>query len=79
MDTEISKIMANDEKYLATLNPVDRAIASRFSARAFLKTPVEQSEIEHLLEVAGWAPSGTNMQPWQVYVTSGVVQKNLYC
>ena len=77
MDAEKSKIMASDEKYLSTLNPVDRAIASRFSARAFLKTPVSRSEIEHLLEVAGWAPSGTNMQPWQVYVTSGAVQKKL--
>jgi len=77
MDTEAFKSMANDEKYLSTLNPVDRAIASRFSTRAFLKTPVDQSKIEHILEVSGWAPSGTNMQPWQVYVTSGAAQKSL--
>jgi nitroreductase len=50
---------------------VDAAITSRMSARAFLDTPVERSLLEHLLEVASRSPSGTNTQPWKVYVLQG--------
>ena len=50
---------------------VDAAITSRMSARAFLPTPVERSVLEHLLAVASRAPSGTNTQPWKVYVLQG--------
>ncbi len=50
---------------------VDEAIISRRSVRAFLPTPVEDSVISDILDVAARAPSGTNMQPWKVYVTSG--------
>ena len=50
---------------------VDAAITSRMSARAFLPQPVPRATIEHLLEVASRAPSGTNTQPWKVYVLQG--------
>ncbi|WP_274628471.1 nitroreductase [Arvimicrobium flavum] len=50
---------------------VDEAIASRRSVRAFLPDPVSHSAIREILEVAARAPSGTNMQPWRVYVTEG--------
>lgn len=48
---------------------VDDAIASRFSCRAFLRDkPVPRATVEEILEVARRAPSGTNTQPWRVYV-----------
>jgi len=50
---------------------VEAAIESRFSARAFLPTPVPRATLERLLEVARRAPSGTNTQPWKVYVLQG--------
>lgn len=50
---------------------VDAAITSRRSIRAFLPTPVDRSTIERILEVASRAPSGTNTQPWKVYVLTG--------
>jgi len=50
---------------------VDAAITSRRSIRAFLDKPVEQHDIERILEVAARAPSGTNTQPWKVYVLTG--------
>ncbi len=50
---------------------VDDAITSRRSLRAFLPTEIPRSEIETILEVAARAPSGTNMQPWKVYVVTG--------
>ena len=50
---------------------VDAAITSRRSIRAFLPTPVPRETIEAILEVAARAPSGTNTQPWKVYVLTG--------
>ena len=50
---------------------VDAAIGSRFSARAFLDKPVDKSVLMEILELAGRAPSGTNTQPWKVYVLQG--------
>ena len=50
---------------------VDRAITTRRSVRAFLDTPVPRETIEAILAVSSRAPSGTNTQPWKVYVLSG--------
>ena len=50
---------------------VDAAITSRFSTRAFLPRPVPRESIKEILEVASRAPSGTNTQPWKVYVMQG--------
>ncbi len=50
---------------------VDEAITSRRSVRAFLPDPIDDAVIRDILEVASRAPSGTNMQPWKVYVTKG--------
>ena len=56
---------------------VDAAITSRRSIRAFLDRPVEQEEIARLLDVAARAPSGTNTQPWKVYVLTGEARSRL--
>jgi nitroreductase len=54
-----------------TLSPIDEAISSRRSIRAFTQQPVKRQDIAHILEVASRAPSGTNCQPWKVYVLQG--------
>ena len=59
------------------LNPVDRAIRSRRSVRAFLPTPVPEETIREILESAARAPSGTNTQPWRVYVLRGAAKDAL--
>ncbi len=56
---------------IETTAAVDAAITSRRSVRAFLPTPVPRETIETILEVAARAPSGTNIQPWKVYVLTG--------
>ena len=56
---------------------VDAAITSRRSIRAFLPTPVAREDIEAILEVAARAPSGTNTQPWKVYVLTGAAKEQL--
>ena len=62
--TQVSTVVADPAS-------VDCAIRSRFSVRAFLPTPVPRATIEEILEVARRAPSGTNTQPWKVYVLQG--------
>jgi len=56
---------------------VDRAITSRRSVRAFLPRPVPRATVEELLAVASRAPSGSNIQPWKVYVLSGEAKDRL--
>jgi nitroreductase len=50
---------------------VREAVASRYSCRAFLPTPVSQSVIRDLLAEAAQAPSGGNLQPWLVHAIAG--------
>lgn len=56
---------------------VDTAITTRHSMRAFLPTPVPRAVVEEILAVASRAPSGTNLQPWQVHVLTGAALKRL--
>jgi len=56
---------------------VDAAIESRFSTRAFLPRPVPRETITDILRVARRAASGTNCQPWKVYVLQGASRDSL--
>ena len=58
-------------------NPVDQAITTRMSARAFTAQPVPREVLTHLLELAARSPSGTNTQPWKVYVLQGQSRDSL--
>jgi nitroreductase len=44
------------------------AVRSRRAVRAFTDAPVSREVLEHVLSAAAWAPSGSNIQPWHVYV-----------
>lgn len=50
---------------------VDQAISSRQSIRAYLDKAVDLQIVKDILTVAARAPSGTNTQPWKVYVITG--------
>ena len=67
----------NKSKPLDVTAIVDEAIVSRRSVRAFLPDPVDEATIREILDVAARAPSGTNMQPWRVYVTTGAVKERI--
>ena len=58
-------------------NPVDEAIVSRRSVRAFLPDPVPLETVKHILDVSSRAPSGTNIQPWHVYVVAGEAKRKV--
>ncbi len=53
------------------------ALASRHSVRAFLDKPVTKEQITRILDVARFAPSGVNTQPWQVAVVLGDTKRHL--
>ena len=56
---------------MSTATTVEQAINTRMSARAFTTQPVPRELITQLLAQASRAPSGTNTQPWKVYVLQG--------
>ncbi len=62
---------------IKNLNAVDEAITSRMSARAFTQEPVPRALLEQILQIASRAPSGTNTQPWKVYVLQGASRDSL--
>jgi nitroreductase len=53
------------------ISAVDAAITSRMSTRAFTQQEVTRDTLQDILQVASRAPSGTNTQPWKVYVLQG--------
>ena len=62
---------------MTTAATVQEAINTRMSARAFTQQPVTREQITELLALASRAPSGTNTQPWKVYVLQGETRNAL--
>jgi nitroreductase len=56
---------------------VQDAIKGRRSIRAYLDKQVPRDVMERVLSVAGRSPSGSNIQPWRVYVLEGVSKQRL--
>ena len=53
---------------------VHEAITSRRSVRRFLPDAVPQDVLRRILKGAAYAPSGHNIQPWQVWVVTGAAK-----
>ncbi len=62
--------------YDATTAVTD-AVNTRRSIRAFKPDCVSMDTVKSILHTAGRAPSGTNIQPWKVYVTQGEIKDRL--
>ncbi|MCB2072396.1 MAG: nitroreductase [Novosphingobium sp.] len=56
---------------------VTEAVQTRHSVRAFLGKPVDETDLRDILEIAARAPSGGNLQPWQVYALTGAALAEL--
>lgn len=50
---------------------VYEAVTSRRAVRGFLDRPVPAEVLHRVLSAAAWAPSGSNLQPWHIYVVTG--------
>jgi nitroreductase len=51
---------------------VYEAVESRRAVRGFTDEPVPRVVLERVLSAAAWAPSGSDIQPWNVYVLTGL-------
>jgi nitroreductase len=56
---------------MMTSMDVYHAVRTRQSIRAFTDQPVPRDVVKRVLAAAVDAPSGSNMQPWNIYVVSG--------
>src|SRR6516162_2338444 len=50
---------------------VYEAVTSRRAVRGFTDKEVPREVLERVLSAAAWAPSGSNIQPWNIYVVTG--------
>ncbi len=50
---------------------VFEAVATRYSCRAFLPTPIPEKTVRDIVARAARAPSAGNMQPWRIYALAG--------
>lgn len=46
-------------------------VRGRHSSRGFLPRVADQETLKDIFELASWAPSNCNVQPWHVHVVSG--------
>ena len=46
-------------------------VKARHSYRGFLPKAVDEQTLQDVFELANWAPSNCNIQPWHVHVVSG--------
>ncbi len=80
---EVVKSLKNamESEHDATFNAFDvhalNCMMQRHSVRAFTPQPVEPAVLTQILECASRAPSGTNTQPWKVWILEGEIQKTL--
>ena len=51
-------------------NPILAAMRERRSAHRFTAAPVDQEQLDAILEAGRWAPSATNSQPWDFVVVT---------
>ena len=47
------------------------AVTSRRAVRGFTDKEVPREVLERVVSAAAWAPSGSNIQPWNIYVVTG--------
>ena len=50
---------------------VYEAVTSRRAVRGFTDKPVSRAVLDRVLAAAAWSPSGSNLQPWNIYVLTG--------
>jgi nitroreductase len=57
---------------------LEEAVRTRRSVRAFRPDPVPREAVEKILDLARFAPNGSNIQPWHAYALAGKA-RNLVC
>ncbi|MFW5895699.1 MAG: nitroreductase family protein [archaeon] len=57
------------EHSLENLEEIDKIIRNRRSIRSYTDEPISEDDFEKLIDVAKWAPSACNRQPWNFILT----------
>lgn len=60
-----------------TVATVDGVIRGRFANRYFMDRPVDLATVRQIVEVAGHAGTGANLQPWHVHLLTGQTKSSL--
>ncbi|MBI2060945.1 MAG: nitroreductase family protein [Nitrospirae bacterium] len=73
LDTAPIQTLRSAQGDAAVLHPypveeIGRLIRSRRSVRLYERTPVPEETIRKIIDLAHWAPSGMNAQPWKFVV-----------
>ncbi len=55
----------------------NKIVSSRHSTRAYLPAEVPQALLDKVFDIAQWAPSNCNTQPWLTHIASGDVRDKL--
>ncbi len=76
-EQKVGNSVAAEIDRLSDPSAVDTAITGRFANRRFSDRAVSRELIESILNVARFAPSGANIQPWHVYVAAGKSKQRL--
>lgn len=61
----------HEDRGTPSCEDVTRVMAGRRSVRAFAERYVSPETVRAILDAARWAPSGANIQPWDVQVLTG--------
>lgn len=71
--------MDNNDKHISYTaeQSVTEAVNTRRSIRAFTSKMPPMDAVTQILDTAARAPSGTNIQPWKVYVVTGAARDKL--
>jgi nitroreductase len=72
----MAAIEHSEEPTMGDLSVSD-AIVQRGAVREFTAQPVAAELVRELLQLAGRAPSGSNIQPWKVYAVAGAARDQL--
>jgi len=56
---------------------LEEAIRTRRSVRGFLNRPVDEETLKAVFDLAQWAPSNCNIQPWTALVASGALRDRI--
>lgn len=71
MVLHVAHLEAPNTRQGRAMTTLTEALRQRVSVRAFLPDLVSSEIVRDILDVARWAPSGGNLQPWKVIVVAG--------
>ncbi len=77
MSREMNGSVALSEQFQEPDMSLVEAIRQRRSVRGYLDKAVPPDVLKQVFELAQWAPSNCNVQPWKVYVATGALRDRL--